>query len=101
MLSGRLGELPMRVDDELVRNAGVEVLQPSGACSRSITLTLTILAMGSLSQSIACMSCRLYFSTGVWPVWREWDFAQPRFVRGGLPEASSDLATEYTRFKKS
>src|SRR5258708_6527439 len=31
--------------------------------------------MGSLSQSIACMSCRLYFSTGVWPVWREWDFA--------------------------
>jgi hypothetical protein len=24
-----------------------------------------------------------------------------RFVRRGLPKASSDLATEYTRFKKS
>ena len=34
--------------------------------------------MGSLSQRIACMSCRLYFKTGVWPVWRAWDFAQPR-----------------------
>jgi hypothetical protein len=36
-------------------------LYPSGACLRPITLTLMILAIGSLSQSIVCISCRLLF----------------------------------------
>jgi len=48
----------MRIDDEFVCDASVEGLVALRRCSRLITLTLTILAMGSLSQSIACMSWR-------------------------------------------
>ena len=39
---------------------------------------LTISAIGSRSCRMACMSWRLYFSTGVWPVWKDCAFAQPR-----------------------
>src|SRR5438874_5232610 len=47
-----------------------------------MTLTLTISPIGSRPHRIACMSCRLYFSTGVCPVWKLWDFAQPRRTEG-------------------
>ncbi|MOA22440.1 hypothetical protein D3C78_1429960 [compost metagenome] len=30
------------------------------------------------SHMIACISWRLYFMVGVWPVWKLWDLAQPR-----------------------
>jgi hypothetical protein len=68
----RLGQLPVRIDDEFVGDAGVERFV------RLITLMWTILTMGRRSRSIACMSCRLYFSTAV-----KWcgTFAQPRLRR--------------------
>ena len=40
-------------------------------------VTLTALAIWILSCRIAIISCRLYRSTGHWPVWKERDFAQP------------------------
>src|ERR1700730_10524591 len=54
-----------------------------------MTLTLTISPIGSRLQRIACISCRLYYSTGVCPVWRLWDFAQPSPKRDiyGRPDA--------------
>jgi len=83
-----LGELPVRVDDELARNAGVEGLcSPSGACSRLITLTLTILAMGSLSQSIACIRWRCISAT-----------ASGRCERVGLCPAETEAQAEVAMF---
>jgi hypothetical protein len=46
-----------------------------------IIFTLRALAMCTLSCMIARMSCRLYLSTGHWPVWNQWDFAPPSQMR--------------------
>jgi hypothetical protein len=47
-ISGRLGELPVRVDDEFARDAGVEALQPSGMRPR-----LELDDIGNLLSSMA------------------------------------------------
>src|SRR5205807_448666 len=46
-----------------------------------MTVALTAFAILILSLRIACMRARLYFITGVWPVVKVWDFAQPRPMR--------------------
>ncbi|MCY1186163.1 hypothetical protein D9M73_270030 [compost metagenome] len=43
-----------------------------------MTSTPTMSAILMRSHMMACISWRLYFITGVWPVWKLWDFAQPR-----------------------
>jgi len=68
----------MGIDDELLRCSLVEVLVTLRSVVEVMTVALTIFAMGRRSCRMACMSCRLYLRTGVWPVKKRCDFAHPR-----------------------
>src|ERR1700730_3941285 len=75
---GRLGHQPVRVDDEFVRDAGIEIPVALGGLVEGDDLDVDDLADLEPAHRIACISCRLYFSTGVCPLCRLCDFAQPR-----------------------
>ena len=64
---------------QFVCDTGVEVCVASRRLLKIDTLTLTIFAIGSLSQSIACMSCQLQYSA-----------RRPTGVEGVDPGSSRD-----------
>src|SRR5207249_5595675 len=57
---------------------GIRDRNVTGVQTCALPISFAILI---LSWRIACMRARLYFITGVWPVVKVWDFAQPRPMR--------------------
>jgi hypothetical protein len=82
----------MWIDYELARGAGVEVLVAFGRLVELDHPSVDDLAIGRRVPKIACMSCRLYLSTGVWPVCNSFDFAQ------AVPKARTEIAVPGRRF---